>query len=163
MHETHPKLLVLGIGNPSCGDDAVGPAVIERIRIFQDDNIVTLSVPAEASSIISAMKGHDNVVLVDAILSQNATGALHVFDASRGPLPTELFPHFSSHSFGIPEAIELARVLGELPPKIIVLGIEGAQFEPGEGMSPRVAEAVEDAVRWIFERAEQYVPTHSLH
>lgn len=149
-------MLVLGIGNPNCGDEAVGPAVAKRINHFDEDGVHTQIVSSDASSIIGAMKGYNYVILVDAILSRNATGAMHVFDASRGALPTELFEKYSTHDLGLDQAIELARKLGELPQKLVVLGIEGSNFEPGEPMSPRVEAAIDDAVSWIFDRCESY-------
>lgn len=52
---------------------------------------------------------------------------------------------------GIPEAIELARVLDELPPRLIVYGIEGAEFEAGAGLSSAVAAAVAEMIDRIEE------------
>ena len=54
---------------------------------------------------------------------------------------------YSTHAFGAAEAIELARVLGRLPRRLIVVGIEGARFDAGVGLSPEVAAAVEDVAR----------------
>lgn len=160
--ENTPIILVLGIGNPQCGDDAAGPEVVSHIKKLNAEHIIAKAVRGEPSTIISSMKGHSYVILVDAILAHSATGTLHVFDASRGALPAELFGHFSTHSFGLADAIELARALGELPPKLIVLGIEGNHFEPGDPMSPAVKEAIIEATRWIYERADTYtVPYHT--
>ena len=156
MTDNPTKLLVLGIGNPNCGDDAAGPDVVKRIEKVDTANIQARAIPGEAASIIAAMKGYNQVVLVDAILPANPTGALHVFDVSRSPLPVGLFGHFSTHSIGLAEAVELARALGELPPRVIALGIEGERFEPGDPMSPRVKEAVKEAARWILQRSDSY-------
>lgn len=156
MTTASSKLLVLGIGNANCGDDAAGPAVAKRIEKLDTASIRSRSVDGEVASIIAAMKGCNQVVLVDAILPRNPTGALHVFDVSRSALPSDLFGHFSTHSMGLAEAVELARALGELPARVIVLGIEGERFGPGDPMSPRVKETVEEAVRWIQQRADSY-------
>ena len=156
MRDRSPKMLVLGIGNPSCGDEAVGPAVAKRIRHFDENGVHTQIVPSDASSIIAAMKGFSYVVIVDAIHSRGATGAMHVFDASRRALPSGLFEGYSTHEMGLDKAIEMARELGGLPPKLVVLGIEGSSFEPGDPMSPRVEAAIENAVSWIFERCESF-------
>jgi hydrogenase maturation protease len=47
------------------------------------------------------------------------------------------------------EAISLARVLGRLPERLRVYGIEGRCFEPGTEVSPEVKVAVEEVVRRI--------------
>lgn len=68
------------------------------------------------------------------------------FDAAAAPLPLHAFG-LSTHGLDLAEAIELARVLGQLPPTCVVYAIEGACFEGGASLSPAVAEAVTDVAR----------------
>jgi hydrogenase maturation protease len=49
----------------------------------------------------------------------------------------------STHAFGVPDAIELARVLDRLPARLEVYAIEGASFAAGDRLSPAVDQAVE--------------------
>jgi hydrogenase maturation protease len=51
----------------------------------------------------------------------------------------------STHHFGLAEAVELARAVGKLPPKMVVFGIEAERLDLGEGLSPAVADAVDRA------------------
>ena len=44
----------------------------------------------------------------------------------------------STHVFGVGEAIELARVLEQLPPILIVYAIEGENFSTGIGLTSKV-------------------------
>ena len=87
-------------------------------------------------------------MLVDAVRSGAPPGTVHRLDARAAPAPTGFF-HYSTHAFSVAEAIELARSLNELPPHLIVYGIEGESFAAGEGLSP----AVEQAVEVVVERA----------
>jgi hydrogenase maturation protease len=64
------------------------------------------------------------------------------------PLPA-LFSRVSTHAFGVAEAIELARALGQLPPALVVYGVEGATFEAGAGLSAAVAAAVPQVVAQV--------------
>lgn len=149
----------MGIGNPSCGDDAAGPAVVEKINQSNASGVFAEAIHAEPAAIITSMKGRKKVVLVDSIRSNGATGTLHIFDVSKSPLPADLFSHFSTHSFGLVDAIELARALGELPPVLFVLGIEGENFETGDSMNPRVSKAIDDATEWILEHVRSHAFT----
>ena len=47
------------------------------------------------------------------------------------------------------EAIELARVLQQLPPCLVVYGIEGMQFDIGRELSAAVRQAVPDVVQQV--------------
>ena len=48
-------------------------------------------------------------------------------------------------------SLALGRVLRELPPMLVIYGIEGQEFNPGRGLSPEVAAAVPEAARRIRE------------
>ena len=98
----------------------------------------------EPSRLIDAWHGASAAVVVDAVNSGAAPGTLHRFDASEAAVPGRVF-RSSTHAFGVGEAIELARALGKLPPRIVVYGIEGAGFGGGESLSPPVEAAVRHA------------------
>ena len=59
-----------------------------------------------------------------------------------------MFP-CSTHTFGVAEAIELGRILEQLPPYLIVYGIEGKQFNTGCDLSTEVAQAVPHVVQRV--------------
>ncbi|NYZ16362.1 hydrogenase maturation protease [Azospirillum sp. RWY-5-1] len=139
------RVLVLGIGNRFRSDDGVGPAVVDRLR--------ALGIPAEERSgegaeLIDAWQGHDTVIVVDACRSDAAPGTVLRIDAAAEPLPAGLF-HYSSHLFGLAEAVETARALGRLPRRLIVFGIEGAAFGFGDSLSPAVETAAGEVVRRV--------------
>jgi len=75
---------------------------------------------------------------------------LHRFDATADAVPTRMF-RSSTHAFGVGEAIELARALGTLPGQVLVYGIEGADFDAREGLSPPVEAAVERLANTVLE------------
>jgi hydrogenase maturation protease len=85
----------------------------------------------------------ERVILVDAAASGAPPGTIHRFDARAQAIPKG-FCCYSTHRFGVAEAVELARVLGRLPKEIRLYAIEGTDFGNGEGLSPAVAEAVEN-------------------
>jgi hydrogenase maturation protease len=95
----------------------------------------------EPTALMDAWEGADTVWLVDAVSSDGQAGVVHRLDASEGALPATLF-RASTHHFGLPDAVELARALGRLPRRTIVYGIEGADFDAGAELSPGVADAV---------------------
>ena len=134
-------LLVVGVGNQMRGDDAVGLAVARRVAGRGLDGVTVVESDGEPATLLAAWEGAAAVVIVDAVSSGATPGTVLRFDAADGPVPAACFRH-STHLFGVAEAIELARVLRKLPPRVIVIGVEGASWEPQEGMSPAVADAV---------------------
>ena len=55
----------------------------------------------------------------------------------------------ATHSYGLPEAIELGKALNQLQPHVIVYGIEGKAFDAGTGLSIDVERAAERVVQII--------------
>ena len=141
---------VIGVGNPDRGDDGAGPAVARWIAGRLPPDVEVMEHGGEATSLLAAIEGAGAVYLVDACVAGGKPGDLHRFDAAAGPLPSNTFG-FSSHGLGLAEALELARALGQLPPRCVVYAIEGESFESGLGLSPAVAAAVAEAGRRLLD------------
>jgi len=131
------KTLIIGIGNPWRRDDGVGAAVVRALP----DTVQTLEHHGEGLSLIAAWEGFEQVILIDAIRAAAPAGLIYRFDAIHDELPRGLF-HYSSHQFGLAEAVGLARELNRLPAELIIYGIVGADFQHGTTLSPAMAAAV---------------------
>jgi hydrogenase maturation protease len=136
------RRLIVGIGNPDRGDDAVGHEAIRILEGRTPEGIVLVRQAGEATALVDCLRGEDTVYLIDAAASGSAPGTVCRFDAGARPLPAGL-TETSSHGFGLAQAIELARTLGTLPRHCIVYAIEGAQFAAGAPLTPPVARAAE--------------------
>jgi hydrogenase maturation protease len=134
--------MVIGVGNAWRGDDAAGLAVAARLRELAPGWMEVREHEGEATGLVEAWTSADQVVVVDAAASGAPAGTLRRFDAGARPLPARLL-RSSTHAFGVPDAVELARALGRLPPRIEVCAIEGADFAAGAALTPAVAVAVE--------------------
>jgi hydrogenase maturation protease len=135
-------VIVIGVGNAWRGDDAAGLAVARRLRVLAPPGVDVREHEGEASGLVEAWAGADSVVVVDASASGAAAGTVRRFDAAAAPLPASAL-RSSTHAFGVPEAIELARALGRLPARLDVYAVEGERFEAGAALTPAVADAVE--------------------
>jgi len=144
------KNLVIGIGNVYRGDDGIGIITARKIRDLHPSETEVKEESGEGASLLEALKDARNVILVDASVSSDSPGTIHRFDASRRPIPSRFF-HYSTHAFSIAEAIELARTLNQLPPRLIVYAIEGKDFSPGTEVSPEVLKASDKAVPRIIQ------------
>jgi hydrogenase maturation protease len=144
-------LRVIGVGNAFRTDDGVGLAVARALVGTLPDGVEVLALEGEPTSLIDAWAGAADVWLVDAVSSGAQPGAVSRIDAATSGVPAA-FARSSTHHFGLPEAIELARAVGRLPQRLIVYGIEGAGFGTGQTLSPEVEAAVEPVAAAI--RAE---------
>ena len=141
-------VVVIGVGNAYRSDDAVGPLVIRALQKNLTGGARLLEHSGEGAGLMEAWRGARRVVLVDAITSGAPPGTIHRIDCSRAPLPRDLAVS-SSHAFGVAEGVAAARVLGQLPPEVVLFGIEAGSFEYGVVPTPAVAASIPLLVRKI--------------
>jgi hydrogenase maturation protease len=164
------RVLVVGLGSPDRGDDAVGAlvaasvarAVIERglpgVRVVEHEDptaLIDLLDPERPGV------AWDAIVVVDALRSGAAPGAVTVLEVGPGAadlasLGARLDPGpAGTHGFGLAGAIELARALGRLPPRVAVVGIEAVGFDHGAPLSAPALAAIPRATHAVLRILEE--------
>lgn len=139
--------LLIGVGSDFRSDDMVGILIARRLSELMRPGLEVVEHHGEGSGLMELWEGYRRVIVVDAAQSGTApTGTLHDFDVIAAPLPAK-FLHYSSHLFGLAEAIELARTLTGLPEKFHVFAIEGENFSHGGQMTKSVNEAMERLIK----------------
>ena len=138
---TPPRTLLIGIGNPDRGDDGLGPHIVQVLEGALSAFVTPIIHRGDGATLMECWQAEDHVVLVDCVRSGATPGTLHRLDAHLDRIPCDFF-HYSSHAFGVAEAIELARTLKCLPKVLVVYGIEGRAYDWGSGLSPEVARNV---------------------
>lgn len=142
------RALLLGIGNTLRRDDGVGIAVAKAIESRKLPGVDVVAIGGEELNLMELWHGYEQVFLVDAIQSGALPGTLHSFDATREEVPFTVFGR-STHSMSLAESVELARALGSLPSHLNLYGVEGVDFELGEGLTAEVSSGVSALVERI--------------
>ena len=119
-------LKIIGVGSP-VGDDDIGWRVSDALSVAQwlqpwlGHGVELMSLDRPGVALLEQMGGGSQVVLIDAMSSGRSPEAVVCFT---WPFSTEAAGLLSSHGFGVGEALSLGQVLGALPPKIWVWGVE---------------------------------------
>ena len=148
------KARVIGLGQTAAGDDAVGLAVIERLRGDPAAAGLELFTVASAHDLVKMLPGSGPVVIVDAVMADRPAGT--VITGSPEAFEEAGTAAWSSHGFGAIQAVGLARALDPdgVPDEIHVVGV--VIHPPAEyrnGLSDAVAHSVEDAAGAILRLA----------
>ena len=136
--------LIIGIGNRYRGDDAFGCLVAGEIAGRLPPGAKAMEHDGEPAGLMECWQQAGRVILVDAVSSGAEPGTILRFDLAEKSLP-EAVNLYSTHAFGVPQAVEMARALGNLPPEISFIGVEGENFGAGEALSHPLLR-VKDAV-----------------
>jgi hydrogenase maturation protease len=134
-------LLVLAVGNPSRGDDAIGPELAARLEAAALSGVEVISEFQLQVENALDLVDRERVIFVDA-----GTGTPAPFELRRVHAVAE-FLH-TSHALS-PEAVlaTYRRVTGNEPPEAWLLCVRGESFELGEPLSRTAAANLESA--WL--------------
>lgn len=135
--------LIIGIGNPSRGDDALGPLLIERLEGLDLPGVELLTDFQLQVEYALDLQDRKQVIFVDAAVTGSAPFAFSAVspkaDAS-----------YSSHELS-PSALLFAyQTLYGPPPACRVLAIRGYEFELGEPLSAQAAANLETAQHYLL-------------
>lgn len=141
------EVVVIALGNRFRGDDGVGPTVADRLR-YQHFGCTIFEGSDDAMAIVNAWEGAALTVVIDAATSEAAPGTIHRLEVDAKPLSRDM-TRCSSHGLGLAEAVELGKVLGRLPTRLVIYAVEAKTFDPGVALSAEVTMAAVEVVRYI--------------
>lgn len=137
------EVLVIGVGSPDAGDDAVGALVAQSVANRALPG-VEVALHEDPTDLALLWRDRSRVIVVDAIRSGAPPGSIVLLDADDEADATR-WPSgrcCGTHDFGVATAIGLSRALGTLPADLTVVGVEGVEFTPGGSLSDEVRDAV---------------------
>jgi hydrogenase maturation protease len=141
---------VIGVGSPH-GDDAVGLVAVRLLRAAASDGSIEFHAVDSGQRLLDFLDGQGSLILIDALRRESAIAGT----IQRLTWPDErieaLHPG-STHALGVPQALQLAEALGQLPKQMVIFAIEIGASVPGEQLSPAVAAALPELVNRV--RAE---------
>jgi hydrogenase maturation protease len=118
--------LIIGIGNPSRGDDALGPLAIERLATMDLPDVELLTDYQLQVEYVLDLEGREEIIFIDARVAGDAPFAFV-------PIAAREDTSFTSHALS-PAALMAAyeRHFSRPPPPARVLAIRAYAFELGE-------------------------------
>lgn len=144
----HP--LVIGFGNPLCGDDGVGWRVADAVSESSSDAVTALTVHQLTPEMAETISRAEMVVFVDAAIA-GELGEVNSFALEKDPGCQPALQSIGSHLTTPDALLTMAdELFGRRPPAYMVT-IAGQSFELSESLSPVVEAAVPEAVALILE------------
>jgi hydrogenase maturation protease len=132
----------LGLGNLLLTDDGVGLRLLEDLRREAGGNgaVEFVDGGTQGLALLGYVANRPRVVILDAISLGAPAGTVHVL--GEGAIE-RLRAHSggTAHEGGAVELLALARLLGQEPGQVTIVGVEPAQVRTGVGLS-REVEAV---------------------
>ena len=151
-----PPLLIFGYGNPSRGDDALGPLLIERLAPALSGDIECLTDFQLQVEHALDLEGRRLVLFADAHVDCPAPWRLT-------PLTAAVDASYSTHAISPASVLRVYQdIKGVAPPPSFLLGIRGETFELGEPLSASAAAHLEAAVALVTDLCAHPEPDYWL-
>jgi hydrogenase maturation protease len=141
--------VIIGLGNPMLSDDSLGLRVAAELgrRLGGRSGFTTVELYAGGMWLMESMAGHTRAVIIDAMVSGGAAGAIYRLGLE-DLRPTRTAD--STHDASLRVALELGRAAGlELPEDVRIWAVEAADVET---FSERLTPAVEGAAARVVEQ-----------
>jgi len=136
-------ILVFGWGNPSRGDDALGPLLVERIEALALPGVECLTDFQLQVEHALDLQDRRRVLFVDASLDAEAPFSV-------GPIAPRKDASFTSHAMTPQSVLQVyCELTDEDPPDAWLLAIRGERFELGEPLSAGAAAHLDQALAWL--------------
>jgi len=155
---SRPRILVAGIGNIFFGDDGFGVTVVRRLAERTVPPGVTIrDFGIRGLDLAYALQdGYDAVIFVDATTRGGEPGTLYVIEPRAATEDHATSVAVDAHGMDPVRVLNLARSMGRVPPRTVVLGCEPASIAPSDALdsafvalSPPVAAAVDVALHRV--------------
>jgi hydrogenase maturation protease len=135
--------LILGVGNPLMGDDALGVLAAQQLQARSDlpSDVVVIDGGTEGIGLIPVMEPYRRVILVDAVPMELPAGTIRRFTWQDIRLPVREHP-LSLHQSDLAEALVLAETLGCLPQEVVIYGVQPQNTDWDHSLSLPVERAL---------------------
>lgn len=126
-----PDTLIVGVGNTLKGDDGVGPFICSRLRKTVPDRIIDAATVPENYIQPIITKNPEVLLIIDAVDLGDTPGAIQILGSGQ--------IHSISPSTHTPSPkLFLDVILQSIKPQVVFLGIQPAQANFGQPLSPPV-------------------------
>jgi hydrogenase maturation protease len=144
--------LIGGIGNVLLGDDGVGPYVVRLLESQYDfgDDVELADLGTPALDLTHQIVGLRSLILIDSVASGDPAGRVLLYGKEEilSVAPAE---RLDPHSPALSECLLAAEMLGASPENVLLVGIAGAEYEPGQPLSAPVRQSIPAAIDAVVE------------
>ena len=151
------KVVIAGVGNVLLGDDGVGPYVAHMLehRYRFEEGVTVFDLGTPGLDLVAHLSDIDALIVVDSVANDKPPGSITHYRRAdilrHGPAPVRMDPHSPSLS----ESLLIADFTGEGPSDVLLIGISGADYEPGTLLTDKVRKAALAAVDDVLAELER--------
>ncbi|MBZ5720382.1 MAG: hydrogenase maturation protease [Acidobacteriia bacterium] len=152
-------ILVLGVGNVLLGDDGFGPALLEELIVHNEENapgVEFVDGGTQGLALLGLIANRRALVILDALDTGEVPGTVSVL-AGLAEISGPKQRSCSAHESNAMELLSVAALLGDLPDRLYVVGVQPESVCTRLGLSPAVQKSIGPALEKTQQIVDQLV------
>ena len=149
------NVLVLGVGNMLLADEGAGVRVVEELhRLYKiPESLEVIDGGTMGMDLLPYFDDRTHLIVIDAV--NTGTGKPgHTVRLELEDPPSFFRTMVSPHQLGMAEVLGVAAMTDNMPPKIIVIGVEPASMETSLELSPEVEARIPEMVAMVIKELD---------
>jgi hydrogenase maturation protease len=155
-----PNTLILGIGNLLWADEGFGVRAVEALnRAYSfPDHVTLMDGGTQGFHLVEHVRDADVLVVFDAVDYGLEPGTIRIVEGADVPAFLGA-KKMSLHQTGFQDVLAMADMFGELPEKLLLIGVQPEMLEDyGGSLRPVVKARIEPSIRHALE----YLACHGI-
>ncbi len=150
----HPRITVLGVGNPLLRDEGSGIRVVEYLK---ESGILPgwvdlIDGGTAGMRLLSLFQDIDHLIIVDAVKCGGSPGDIYRFTIE--DIPLKVRQKTSLHEIGLQEVFSILNLLEKKMPETVIIGVEPKEVGYGLGLTPEVERVIPDIALMVKQEVE---------
>lgn len=150
------KIAVLGLGNILLQDEGIGVHALEALRKDYSfpKNVRLIDGGTMGLDLLAFIEGMDKALIIDAVNIQKEPGTIVTIEDE--DIPSFLSAKLSVHQIAFPDVLSALKLLGTMPAKITLVGIQPQSIETGLNMSEAVKKNFDRLIETVIQRLDEW-------
>ena len=136
-------ILVLGIGNVLLTDEGIGVRALNELerRYTYPENVELLDGGTAGIELLRHIRNRDYLIIIDAMKFNQEPGTVTRVEGN--DVPAAFRTRISPHQLGLSDLLAAAMLTDELPPNLVLFGVEPENLDIGLDLTDTVEASVE--------------------
>ena len=137
---------IIGAGNILCRDDGIGVHIVQELQKHDlPDNVSLMDAGTATLDAFFEVAHTHKVIVIDAVKGGGAPGSIYRFPLD-SVSPDSRFKVTSLHQISLHESFNMARLILDRVPEVIVIGVEPERIDLGTELSPSIQKKYKEII-----------------
>jgi hydrogenase maturation protease len=152
------KPIILGLGNPLFQDEGLGIHIIHQLmREPIKERAELIDGGTDGLTLLGVVEDAEQLLVIDAVDGGYPPGTIKMM--SNNDIPQLCNTYISEHQLGFQEVLALARLRGNLPSQMVLIGVQPQSLDWGTELTEPVTSSLPRIREMVYEQIETWFKT----